>query len=203
LAQRLVGGATALIGLGLLVPAIVAWREQGDMPLLGVAVLVPGALLMACGAGAAALGGLRTRGRPIPASVLAALIVNAVFLALFALEISTGLARQGGVVAKSLFFFPPGVLLFWGLLGGRRWAWHLGRWSSLAFALLFLGVACAVCAFRPTDAHGPVWVWIACVSAVLGSVLFVGGFCALGRSSARRYFCQVHPWGIPSCTHPR
>ena len=115
--------------------------------------------------------------------MLGALVVNALFLGLFALEISTGLARQGGVVAKSLFFFPPGLLLFWGLLTRRRLAWRLARWGSLVFALLFFGVAGAVCVYRPTDPRGPVWIWIACVSVVLGSIVFAGGF---GRSGGRR-----------------
>ncbi len=190
MAHWLVGLAGAMLGLGMATPAIVAWREQGEMPSSGVVMLAAAALLAASGAAAAWQGRRRLRDRGIPASVAAPLVVNALFLGLLGLEVCHGFAREGDVVARSLFFLPPALLLFWGMLTGRAWARHLARWGSFALALLFLGVGCVACVLRPSDQHGPVWVWIACVSVVLGSLLLVGGFHALGRASAKRYFAD-------------
>jgi hypothetical protein len=119
--------------------------------------------------------------------VLGAALVNALFLGLLALEVSDGVSRRGAI-ALSLFFFPPALVLFWGLVAGRRWAWRVVRWGSLLFALLYLGVSAVVCVTRPTDPHGPLWVWIAAVGVALGGLLLVGGFYALGRPTARRHF---------------
>lgn len=186
--QWLVGLASVLVGLGLALPAIAGWQKQGMMSSPGYALLVPAGLLLACGSGAIILGLRRPRRRSVPASVLGAALVNALFLALFALEISDTVVRRDGGVAKSLFFFPPALVLFWGLVTGRRWAWHGVRWGSLGFALLYFGVSAVACVLQPADRQGPVWVWIASVGVVLGSLLFVGGFYALGRPSARQYF---------------
>lgn len=186
--QCLAGGAAALIGLGLVMPPIVGWREQGTISLWGYVVVVAGASLIAAGTGAAILGFFRPRGRSVPRSVLGAVIVNALFLGLLALEISHGLSRNDGAIAKSVFFFPPALALLVGLLSGHCWAWCLARWGSLLFALLYFAVSIAVCILRPTDQHGPVWIWIAAVSVVLGTLLLAGGFYALGRPSARRHF---------------
>jgi len=183
-----VGVAAALIGLGLAIPAIVAWREQGAMPLLGYLVLVPGCLLAACGIAAAILALLRHHSATLPTSVVGAVTINALFLGLLALEISHGLSRQGGVIARSAFVFPLALALFWGLVCGQQWTWHLARWGSLLFALFYFSVSATVCVLRPTDHHGPVWMWIAAVGVVLGSLLLFGGFFALGRPSARNHF---------------
>jgi hypothetical protein len=59
---------------------------------------------------------------------------------------------------------------------------------SVLFALWFFSVSVVVCVIRPTDDHGPVWIWIASVGVVLGTLLLAGGFYALGRPSARAYF---------------
>jgi hypothetical protein len=147
----LAGVAAALIGLGLIIPAIVAWREQGAMPFLGYTVLVSGGLLVACGIAAAMLALLSQHSAPLPPSVLGAVTINALFLGLLALEISHGLSRQGGVIAKSAYVFPPALAVFWGLVSGHRWTWHLARWGSLLFALVYFSTSAAVCIFRPTD----------------------------------------------------
>jgi hypothetical protein len=183
-----------------LLPATVAWWEAGEVPIAGAAMF---ALLMACWTGVVARRVRHARCRPIPASMLGALAISAFFLVVFALEISAalavvalevgaGLAGQGGLVTHSLFYFLPGLLLFWGLFTSRRWAHHLMRWGSLTFALLFVGVAALACVLQPLDPHGPVWIWTACGSYVLASLLVVWGFYALGRASATRYF-MVQP----------
>jgi hypothetical protein len=183
-----VGAAIALVGLGLALPAVTSWQEQGAMSSLAYAMLVPVGILLACGIAGVALGLGRSRRMPLPASVLGAVLINALFLGFFALETSSGLAREGGTIARSLFFFPPALLLFWGLVAGRRWAWHAARWSGLLFALAYLGISAVVCLLQPADQDGPVWIWIAAVGVVLGSF---GGFHALARPSARRYFSAM------------
>ncbi len=188
---QLVGLASVLVGLGLALPAIVGWQEQGAMSPPSYAMLVPAVFLLACGSGITFLGLRRPRRCSVPASVLGAVLVNALFLALFALEISDTVARRGGIVAKSWFFFPPALILFWGLVAGRRWAWHLVRWGSLGFALLYFGVSIVACVLQPMDQQGPLWIWIASVGVVLGSLLLIGGFYALGLPSARRHFGVV------------
>jgi hypothetical protein len=169
----------------LLVPASVGWWEAGEVPILGAAILV---LLMGSGIGAVALRVRHARGWPVPASVLGALVVSALFLAVFAVEISAGLAGEVGLVARSLFYFFPGLLLFGGLLTGRQWACHVARWGSVVCALFFAGVATLASVQQPMDPAGPIWIWVACGSYALGSLLVVGGFYALGRPSARHYF---------------
>src|SRR5262249_39135346 len=128
-----------------------------------------------------------SRGRSIPASVMIALAVNGFFLALLALEVSDSLVRRGGAMALSLFFFPPALVLFWGLLTSRRWAWVTARGVALVFTLVYLGVTMMVCIAQPRDGHGRVWVWIATVGLALASIL-AGSFFALGRPSARRFY---------------
>lgn len=184
----LLGAASALTGLGLCVPAITGWYEQGTLSVTGGAVLLCGVLLFASGSAAFVLGLARGRSSTVPASVRGAVLINALFLGLLALEISGGIAREAGVIALSLFFYPPALALFWGLLAGRRWAWHIARWGSLLCALFYLGLSGVACVLRPTDAHGRVWIWIASVGIVLGSLLLLGGFYALGRHSARLHF---------------
>jgi hypothetical protein len=184
---RLIGGASVLIGSGLILPAVVAWREQGAMPLLAYTPLLIGLLFVVCGSGAV-IASFYHRSAVVPASVLGAVAVNALFLGLLSLEISHGISRQGGVVAKSAYVFPFALALFVGLVCGQRWTWHLARWGSLGFALFYFGVSVAVCILRPTDRHGPVWIWIALVGLALGSILLLGGFYALSRPSARLHF---------------
>jgi len=125
--------------------------------------------------------------RPMPASVIAAVSVNILFLGLLALEVSDSFVLRGGAVARSAYFLPPAALLCWGLLTRRRWAWRAARGAALAFALVNGGVAAFAGVARPHDAHGPVWVWLAAVGVVLAGLL-VAGFLALGQTPARRFY---------------
>lgn len=125
--------------------------------------------------------------RPLPKSVLVVASIAILFLALLALEISDGLARHGGRIARSLYVFPPVAALLWGILTHRRWAWLACRGAAALCGLLFASVGVFACVARPTDQYGAVWVWIACVSFVLGSIL-VAGFVALGRPSSRAHY---------------
>src|SRR5258708_3300776 len=111
--QKFVGCAITLIGLGFAVPAIVTWRELGEMPLLGLAMFMVGALLMASGLGAVTLGRRESSGLTIPRSVIVPLTVNALALGFFALEISDGLARRQGTLHPfSLALLLPASVLY-------------------------------------------------------------------------------------------
>jgi hypothetical protein len=186
--HRLVAATLTLLGFGFGLPAVAGWIESAEPSPAGIAMLVLGASLLAIGLTTFPLGS-RLPTRRIPGSLALALMTNALFLALFALEISHGLVREDGVIAKSLAFFPPALLIYAGMLKGRRWSWHAGRWSSLLFAILYLGVAATAAIVQPVDAEGgPIWLFLVLVSATLGGALWYGGFHALGRPSARLYF---------------
>jgi hypothetical protein len=125
--------------------------------------------------------------RRMPRSVLVAASVVILFLALLALEISVGWVRHGGAIARSLFVFPLVLVLLWGILTHRRWAWLAARGSALLCALIFSGVGVLACILQPGDQYGAVWVWIATVSFVLASILSAGFF-ALGLRSAKAHY---------------
>lgn len=131
--------------------------------------------------------GVAVVGRAPPKSVLVAALIVILFLALLALEVSDGLNRHGGRIARSLYAFPPVLALLWGILTHRRWAWLGCRAAATLCGLLFAGVGVAACVARPRDQYGAVWIWIACVSFALASLLFAG-FVALGRPSARGHY---------------
>lgn len=128
----------------------------------------------------------------LPTSLLIGLGATIIFLALFALEISHGMIRENGTLAKSLFAFPPTLLLFWGMLTRQRWALLGARVAAFLGALWFFGWALAAAILRPVDQYGPVWVWIMGVSLVLGSIL-VAGFLGLGRASTRQHYGLTCP----------
>lgn len=128
----------------------------------------------------------------IPAALLVGLAAAILFMALFALEISDGLIRKNGTIAKSLFVFPLVLALFWGMLTHRRWALWFARLMAILGSLWFYGWGIAAAVIRPTDSYGPVWIWILTVSAILGSVTLAAYF-ALGRSAVKRHYAMVCP----------
>lgn len=128
----------------------------------------------------------------LPASSVVGVAVVILFLSLFVLEISHGIFNEGGVVAKSLFFLPPTLALFWGMLTRRRWALGVARAVAIAGALWFFMWGAIAVAGQYHDQHGPVWIWLACVSFTLGGLL-VAGFIGLGRPSTARHYGLVCP----------
>jgi hypothetical protein len=169
---------------GLLVPAMLGWWEADEVPIAGVALF---ALLMACGTALAALRLRHDRSHRIPSTVLGALAINALYLLVFAAEISAGVAGESRLALRGLVYFLTGLLLFWGLVTGRGWARHIMRWGSLLFALLFIGAAALLCLFQPLDPYGPHWSWLACGSYTLAT-LFILHSHVLARPSAKCFF---------------
>ncbi|MFO0898304.1 MAG: hypothetical protein U0836_12850 [Pirellulales bacterium] len=128
----------------------------------------------------------------LPAGLLVGVLVAILFLSLFALEISHGYFRENGQVAKSLFFFPPTVLLIWGMLKRRRWALLAARCAALLGSGWFYLWAVIAVVGQYQDEHGPVWIWLMGVSAILGSVL-LAAFFGLGRATVAKHYGLVCP----------
>jgi hypothetical protein len=131
----------------------------------------------------------------MPSGVRAAVAANVLFLAFFVLEFSDGLVRQGGrIVYWNAFLFPPALVLYYGLLSARRWAWWATRGLAAVSGLWFL-VFVAVIPFADLRGEGgPVpWygqVYMAGVSLVFAGIL-AGAFWSLGRPETRNYFGLV------------
>jgi hypothetical protein len=191
------GLLAALMGIGLVLPVVVARLESGALTELGVGIGLVGAGLIVCGVTALLAGGLRRRGRAMPSGVRAAVAANVLFLAFFALEFSDGLVRQGGrIVYWNTFLFPPAFVLYYGLLSARRWAWWASRGLAAISGLWFLGFV-AVIPFADLKAEGgPVpWygrVYMVCVTLAFAGIL-AGAYWSVGRPEARSYFGLVRP----------
>ncbi|MBX7246008.1 MAG: hypothetical protein K1X53_10955 [Candidatus Sumerlaeaceae bacterium] len=123
----------------------------------------------------------------LPASTVLGVLIAILFLSLFALEISHGIFREGGKWAKSLVAFPITVVLLYGMLSRKPWAWWAFRALSLAGAGWFLFIASLAAVSRPHDKHGAVWIWLLCVSLTLAALLLTA-FIGLGRDSSRRHY---------------
>jgi hypothetical protein len=189
----MVGGLAAiLVGVALLVPAGHAWLENGSLTELAIGVIVVGSTLIAGGLVAVVAGVRRWRELSMPSAVRAAVMANVLFLAFFALEISDGLVRRGGAIHPiSCALFAPALLLLYGLLSARRWAWWVSRGVAGVFTLWFVGFVAVIPFADLRGEQGPVpwWgrVYMACVSLALAGIL-AGAFLSLGRSTARNYF---------------
>jgi hypothetical protein len=186
------GLLVALMGVGLVLPVVAARLEGGAFGASGVGVGLAGCGLIACGVTALLAGAFRGRGPSMPGGVRAAVAANVLFLAFFALEFSDGLVRQGGrVVYWNTFLFLPALLLFYGLVSARRWAWWTSRGLAAVAALWFLGFVAVIPFADLRGEGGPVpWygrVYMVCVSLVFAGVA-AGAYWSLGRPEARGYF---------------
>src|SRR5262245_52538292 len=125
----LAGGLLAvLVGVALGVPAVFVWLENGSLTEPAIGVVSLGGISIVCGLAAVVAGLLRWRGLTMPSGVRMAVLATMLFLAFFALEISDGLVRRGGAIHPlSSILFAPTLLLFYGLLSARRWAWWIAR----------------------------------------------------------------------------
>lgn len=189
----LAGGLLAvMMGAALFLPVLVDRLESGGFTTVGIGMVLVGCGLLACGV-SAVLVGLRQRpASPMPSGVRAAVAVAVLFLTFFALEFSDGLVRQEGrIFYWTTVLFPPVLLVFWGLLAARRWAWWTFRGATALGSLWFLGFI-AIIPFANFQADGvPVpWygrVYMICVSFAFASVL-ARAYWSLGRPESRNYF---------------
>jgi hypothetical protein len=122
--------------------------------------------------------------------VLFVALVVIVFIGLFTLEISDSLVRHHGQIARSIFFLPVALLLLWGILKRRHWAWVITRVLSALASVLYGSVAIAVWIFFGHLQAG-LKVWLSVVSVGL-LALALSAFLSLGRTKARAWF-QISP----------
>ncbi len=190
------GASTVLVGVGLLLPALVArLEERATATLGGVVVLLAGVLIL--GGSIALLRGFRRPGgAPMPAPVRAVVTANCLFLAFCALETSDRLLRQEGrIFYWTTFLLVPALLLLCGVFWGQRWAWWAMRVVTVVFALVFVGVLGLVpfADLRGNDGPVPWWgrIHVAGLTLLFASTsAYV--FYALGRAEARSYFGMSH-----------
>lgn len=189
----LAGGISAgLVGVALIVPGIVGWLEKGTFQGPAIAMIAVGGALVVAGLAAAVVGVTRWRELTMPTGVRIAVMANIVFLACFALEISDGLARRGGAIHPiGWTMFGPTLVLLYGLLSARRWAWWIARGVAALVIVWFLGFAVIIpfADLRAEQVPVPWWgrIYMICVSLILAGMLS-GGFFSLGGSPARNYF---------------
>jgi hypothetical protein len=189
------GWLAALIGAGLAFPVVVARLETGVFTGPGIGVGSAACVSIACGVAALAAGWRRRRGPSLPGGVRAAAAADVLFLAFCALEVSDGLVRQGGrVVYWTTFLFPPALVLLYGLLSARRWAWWVSRRLAAVAVVWFLGFL-AVIPFADLRGEGGPTPWYGRVYAAGVTVAFAGvaaaAYWSLGRPEVRGYFGLV------------
>ncbi|MFO0966874.1 MAG: hypothetical protein U0793_14975 [Gemmataceae bacterium] len=185
------GLLAALMGVGLAFPLLAAWLESDGLPTVGVALAAVSGVLILCGLSAFLVGVLR-RGPATPSGVRIAFAANLVILAFCALELSDGLVRQGGrVIYWTTFLFPPALLLFYGLVSARRWAWWTARGLTALCVLWFVGFIAVIPFADLRGESGPTpWygrIYMACVSLAFAAI-FAGAYWSLGRAESRTYF---------------
>src|SRR5215217_6472371 len=120
------GILAAFMGAASLLPAVARWLEHEGFGPQGYTVIVIGLLLICSGAITTAWGFRAARFDAIPPPVRAAIAGNGLIVSFCALELSDGLIRQGGrVFYWTSFLFLPALVLFYGQLLGKRWAWWI------------------------------------------------------------------------------
>ncbi|MFO0810415.1 MAG: hypothetical protein U0746_17460 [Gemmataceae bacterium] len=189
----LAGGSLAvLMGAGLFVPAMAARLEGGGLTAVGLGVVAAACCLVVGGLAAVVVGFRRRRASVMPSGVRAAVAANALIVAFCALELSDRLLRQDGrVVYWTTFLFPPALLIFYGLVAARPWAWWTARGAAALGVLWFLAFL-AVIPFAPLQADGVPTPWygrvyMAGVTLAFAGVM-AGAFWSLGRPETRAYF---------------
>jgi hypothetical protein len=202
----LVGGFTAaLMGAGMSVPLATAYAESRPMTGISFSLLLFACALIVCGV-AAVLGGLRQRrGSSLTSGVRVAVVANSLFLAFCVLESSDGLVRQQGRVFywTTVLFFPA-LMILYGLLSARWWAWWSARGLTAVACLLFLVVVGLIPFGDIRGEQGPApWygrVYMVCVSLVFAGTA-ASVYRSLGAAESRRYFSvrqQRTATGLPA-----
>ena len=186
------GTSAALMGAALIVPVAVHPLEGGGLTKVGIGVASAGCTLIVGGLTAVVVGLRKRRASSMPSGVRTAVAGNILFLTFLALELSDRLVRQDG----KIFYWTtplllPTLLLFWGLLAARRWAWWTFRGAAALGVLWFLGFT-ALIPFVHLQADGVPTPWygrvyMICVSLAFAAV-FASAFWSLGRTDTRTYF---------------
>lgn len=180
------------MGAGFVLPVVMARLEGRVFTPAAGGFAAAGALMIAGGVAAVAVGRKRRDPVAMPAGVRATLLANIVFLAFFALELCDRVVRQEGrVFYWSTFLFPLAALLFCGLIGGRRWAWWMSRGLFSLGTIWFLVFILIIPFAHLQTEDGPTpWygrLYMAALS--LGFAGILGYACrSLGARESRQYF---------------
>jgi hypothetical protein len=182
----------ALMGAALIPPVLVDRTESGQTT-LGIGIVSVGCGLIACGVTAVLLGFRQRVASGMPSGVRAAVAANIFLLAFCALELSDRL-MIGKLFYWSTFLLPPALVLFYGLLTARRWAWWATRIVAAVGVLWFVGFVALIPFSDLRTEEGPVpWygrIVMACISLVFAGIS-AGAFWSLGRPDARNYFGRL------------
>jgi len=163
--------------------------ERGGPTSIGIGVASVGCVLVACGITAL----FRRRNQTnMPSGARLVVTANVLFLAFFSLEFSDLMVRQERkIIYWTNFLFPPGLILFWGLVTTRRWAWWMSRIIAVLGVIWFLGFSLLI-PFGNIRRDGVPATWDQRAFMILLSLGFASVLiCALwsiGRPETRRYF---------------
>jgi hypothetical protein len=169
--------------------------ESGVLTPGGTGIVLGGCGLIACGITAVLVAFRRRVASGMPSGVRMAVTATILILAFLALELSDRLVlREGRLFYWTTFLFPPALVLFYGLISGRKWAWWVARGAAalgVMWFLVFLGLV----PFAPLQTEGVPAPWYGriyagCVTIAFAGIL-AGAFRSLGRPDARTYFGRV------------
>jgi len=180
------------MGVAWLVPAFAAWLGRGSFVFQDFAVVAVGPVLILSGVFAISLGFRDLHLRLIPAPVRAVIAGNVLFLSFCALEFSDGLIRQGGrVFYWTSVLFLPALMLFYGQVLGRRWAWWTARVVAGLLTVWFIGFL-VVIPFAHLKSAGETIPWWGRIYVTSVTLAFAGMsgyvFRSLGRIEARTFY---------------
>lgn len=190
------GWLALLMGAGLIPPVLIAAMRSDQPTSLGIAIASIGGLLIVLGIAAILRGARLSTGAALPSGVRMAIAANVLFLAFFALELSDRLiVRDGKVFYWSTFLLPPALVLFYGLIAARPWAWRIARGAAALGVAWFVGFLMLI-PFAHLEANGVPTPWqgrlyMAVVTVAFAAIL-AAAFQALGRPETRRYFGVTH-----------
>lgn len=135
----------------------------------------------------------------IPAAVRAVIVANGLFLAFCALEFSDRLLLRGGrVFYWTSVLFIPALVLFYGQVSARRWAWWTTRIMAVFSTLWFVGFLMLIPFVQlqgggvkgdGSDAGGRLWA--AGLTVVFASISAYVSW-SLGRAEARNFYGLSH-----------
>jgi hypothetical protein len=186
------GFLAVALGLAGMVPAVAAWTGRGFLERDAMVVVFTGLVFILVGVILVWRGYRVPHKAPMPAPVRAAVAANIFFLAFCALELSDRLIRQGGRIGYwTTALFLPALIVFYGQVTARRWAWWVARIVAAVGVLWFAGFIAMV---PFANLHGNTGapprrgrVYVAAVS-----LMFAGAsaysFRSLGRAESRSYF---------------
>jgi hypothetical protein len=182
------------MGVAWLIPASAAWLGRGSVS--SYAVVMVGPVLILGGLLALWRGFRRLRLDLIPAPVRAAMMGNLLFLSFCALELSDGLLRQGGrIVYWTSILFLPALLVFYGQVLARRWAWWMARVATGLLTMWFVGFLLVI-PFAHLRGDGGAIPWWGRIYVTGVTLAFAGvsayAFRSLGRTESREYYGLAH-----------